>query len=225
MNRAGMTIVRVADLPWEDRVNVDGWPSRIGLYYQNPEHRLMVRLVDFPAGAVEPRHVHPGRHGTTLLKGKVHVDGLALEPLDVILGPSNEPHGPLEYPERCHLVSCFQGDDFHQEAESLSAEKNYRLIQQAEIPWQPLAAGGGEVKTLVDHGLETMLIEAYRFPSGAAITPTFLAAVVLDGAPRIGDDTLGTWDFFHRNGDANPGVVAFPDGGTLLAVTMRSSGA
>ena len=221
MSQAGLGIVRVAELEWEDRVNVDGWPSRIGLYYQNPDHRLMVRLVDFPAGAVEPRHVHPGRHGTTVLKGTVLCDGLSLGPLDVILGPSNEPHGPLEYPQGCQLVSCFQGDDFHNEAETLSAEKDYRLIQHAEIPWTPLACGGGEVKTLVDRGLENMLLEAYRLSPGAELVPGFLAALVLDGAPRIGGETLAVWDLFHRDGNGDPGAVSFPDGGLLLAVTMR----
>lgn len=214
-----MSVVRVADLQWEDRVNVDGWPSRIGLYYKNPDHRLMIRLVDFPAGAVEPRHVHPGRHGTTVLKGSVFVDGLTLKPLDVILGPSNEPHGPLSYPEGCQLVSAFQGDDFHEEAETLSEEKNYRLIQQEELPWQP--RDGGEVKTLVDRGLEKMLIEAYRFPAGATMAPSFLAALVVDGAPVVGSETLGAWDLFHSNGSGDPGTVSFPEGGTLLAVTMR----
>jgi hypothetical protein len=32
-----MNIVRVATIPWEDRVNVDNWPSRAGMYYNNPD--------------------------------------------------------------------------------------------------------------------------------------------------------------------------------------------
>lgn len=87
MSQTGMSIVRKADLNWIDRVNIDGWPSRIAHYYENPEHRVRFRLVDFPERAIEPRHVHAGRHGTTILNGQVLVDGLTLGPLDVILGP------------------------------------------------------------------------------------------------------------------------------------------
>ena len=27
-----LTIVRLKDIPWEARVNVDGWPNRAGIY-------------------------------------------------------------------------------------------------------------------------------------------------------------------------------------------------
>ena len=30
LNEAGFKIARVAQIPWEDRKNVDGWPSRAG---------------------------------------------------------------------------------------------------------------------------------------------------------------------------------------------------
>jgi hypothetical protein len=66
-----------------------------------------------------------------------------------------------------------------------------------------------------------MLIEAWRFPAGAEIRPPFLAALVVEGAPKVGGETLGTWDFVYRNGDAGTGTISFPNGGTLLAVTMR----
>jgi hypothetical protein len=153
-----------------------------------------------------------------VLRGKAIVDGLTLGPLDVILGPSNEPHGPLDYPDGCKLLSAFVGSYFHSEVEKLSTEKHYRLIQEHELPWQK--KDGGEVKTLVDHGLGNMLIEAWRFPAGAEIKPPFLAALVVDGAPKVGDATLGTWDFVYRDGEGG-GAISFPDGGTLLSVTMR----
>ena len=31
LSRAGYKIARVAEIPWEDRKNVDGWPSRVGM--------------------------------------------------------------------------------------------------------------------------------------------------------------------------------------------------
>ena len=131
----GYEIARVAQIPWEDRVNVDGWPSRAGMYCNDTENNLCMRLIDYPVGSTEPRHVHGGTHATTVMKGRTIVDGLTLGPLDVILGPSNEPHGPLHYPEGCQLFSAFQGSYFHSEVEALSDEKHYRLVQAAEIPW------------------------------------------------------------------------------------------
>jgi len=215
-----MTIVRVKEIPWEDRINVDNWPSRAGMYFDNRDLELCIRLIDYPVGSVEPRHVHAGMHATTVLKGRAIIDGLTLGPLDVVIGPSNEPHGPLEYPDGCILLSAFQGSYFHSEVETLSSEKQYRLVQHRDIPWQPLE-DGGEVKTLVDRGVGRLLLEAFRFPAGAEFVPEFLAALVVDGAPQVAGETLGTWDFFYRNGDEDVGSVTFPGSATLLAVTMR----
>jgi hypothetical protein len=220
MTTSGMTIVRVKDIPWEDRINVDNWPSRAGMYYDNRELELCIRLIDYPRGSTEPRHVHAGMHATTVLKGRAIIDGLTLGPLDVVIGPSNEPHGPLDYPDGCILLSAFQGSYFHSEVETLSREKQYRLIQHSEIPWQPLG-DGGESKTLVDRGVGRLLLEAYRLPPGAELTARFLAALVVDGAPEIGGNKLGAWDFVYRDGADDAEAIFFPDGGTLLAVTMR----
>jgi hypothetical protein len=221
LNKGGYKIAKVANIPWEDRVNVDGWPSRAGMYYNDTEHSLCMRLIDYPVGSTEPRHVHPGMHATTVLKGRTLVDGLTLGPLDVILGPSNEPHGPLHYPEGCQLFSAFQGSYFHSEVEQLSSEKHYRLIHAGQEPWQ-VGAEGVEVKTLVDRGLGKLLLQAVRFPAGARMTrPTMLAALVLEGEASIGDERLGPWDFFYapRAGEFAP--ADFPRGATLLAVSMR----
>ena len=215
-----MTIVRVKDIPWEDRVNVDNWPSRAGMYYDNRDLELCIRLIDYPLGSIEPRHVHAGMHATTVLKGRAIIDGLTLGPLDVVIGPSNEPHGPLEYPDGCILLSAFQGSYFHSEVETLSNEKQYRLIQHEQIAWRPLS-DGGEVKTLVDRGVGRLLLEAYRFSAGAVFAPGFLAALVVDGALEVGGESLATWDFVYRKNGEDPGTIAFPEGGTLLAVTMR----
>jgi hypothetical protein len=213
----GLTIVRVADIPWEDRINVDNWPSKAGMYYDNRDLELCIRLIDYPLGSVEPRHVHAGMHATTVLKGKAIVDGLTLKPLDVILGPSNEPHGPLDYPEGCKLLSAFQGSYYHSEVETLSSEKHYRLIQSDDIAWEK--RDSGEAKVLVDRGLGRLLLELYRYPAGAVAAPSWLASLVVDGAPVVNGETLGEWDFVYRESDA--GRIDFPKGGTLLAVTMR----
>lgn len=41
---AGFEIVRVADIPWEDRRNVDNWPSRAGMYCDDKPNQLCIRL-------------------------------------------------------------------------------------------------------------------------------------------------------------------------------------
>jgi hypothetical protein len=214
-----MNIVRVATIPWEDRVNVDNWPSRAGMYYKNPETQLCIRLIDYGLGSTEPRHVHAGMHATTVLKGRAIVDGVTLGPLDVVLGPSNEPHGPLHYPDSCQLLSAFQGSYFHSEVEKLSTEKHYRLIRHEDIAWTPQPTG--EIKTLVDRGVGRLLVHAIRVKPGARIEPQFLAALVVEGSASVKGETLGVWDFVYADEDDERAAMNFPQGATLLALTMR----
>ena len=219
-----MNIVRLDQIPWEDRVNVDNWPSRAGTYYNNLETELCIRLIEYPFGSIEPRHVHGGTHATTVLKNRAVVDGLTLGPLDVVIGPSDEPHGPLDYPEGCNLLSAFQGSFFHSEVETLSTEKRYRLVQQDKIAWEPRASGG-EAKTLVDHGCGRLLVEAMRFPAGAQHKPAFLGALLVDGEISVGGETLGIWDFIYADeGDPRTDIVCTSDA-TLLTLTMRDTAA
>lgn len=82
----------------------------------------------------------------------------------------------------------------------------------------------GEVKTLVDRGCGRLLVEALRFAPGASVAARVLAkmhsALVVDGSAEIDGVTLGVWDFM-RVMDAAHGPVMFPQGATLLALTMR----
>ena len=106
--KAGYRIARMwRRNAWEDRRSVDGWPSRAGMYYNDADNNLCMRLIDYAEGLTEPRHVTPDR-AAVLLEGKAHINGLALHPLDVILGPSNEPHGPLVYPKGVKVFSALQ---------------------------------------------------------------------------------------------------------------------
>lgn len=222
LTKSGYQITRLAEIPWEDRVNVDGWPSRAGMYFDDRENQLCMRLIDYPVGSTEPRHVHGGSHATTVLKGRALVDGLSLGPLDVILGPSNEPHGPLHYPEGCQLFSVFHGSYYHSEVQQLSTEKHYRLIQSAQIPWVKSGTEGCEMKTLVDRGVGRVLLRALRFAPGASIArASFIAALVAEGDAVIEDQTLGAWDFMRAPGGAEVKPITFPKGATLLAITMR----
>jgi hypothetical protein len=217
-------IVRRANIPWEDRKNVDGWPSRAGMYCDDRANQLCMRLIDYPVGSTEPRHVHGGAHATTVLKGRAIVDGLTLGPLDVVLGPSNEPHGPLHYPEGCQLFSVFYGSYYHSEIENLSAEKHYRLIQSGPMPWAP--AERYESKTLVDRGVGPLLLRALKFQPGAQIaenaTLPFYAALVVDGDVAVGEEKLRDWDFMRVTGRGAAGeTIRFPRGATLLAVSLQ----
>jgi len=225
MANSGFEIVRVAGIPWEDRKNVDGWLSRAGMYCDDRENSLCIRLIDYPVGSTEPRHVHGGTHATTVLKGRAIVDGLTLGPLDVVLGPSNEPHGPLHYVDGCQLLSAFQGSYFHSEVEQLSGKKEYRLVQQAQLPWQAGPEPGAEVKTLIDHGCGRLLLRALRYAPGSTLVarehPKLHSALVVEGAAVIDGETLGTWDFVRVLDGSAAGQVRFPQGATLLSITMR----
>jgi hypothetical protein len=221
--RSGFKIVRQTEIQWEDRKNVDGWPSRAGMYYDDRENELCMRLIDYPVGSIEPRHVHAGAHATTVLRHTAIVDGLTLGPLDVVVGPSNEPHGPLDYRrDGCKLFSAFVGSYYHSEVAQLSSTKHYRLVQSAKIPWRDAGTDGMEAKTLVDHGVGRLLLQALRFAPGAKLAhPPMLAALVVEGSAIIEDEKLGEWDFFYVPRGAEHGTISFADGATLLAVSMR----
>ena len=225
---SNLEIVRRADIPWEDRKNVDGWPSRAGMYCDDREHALCMRLIDYPVGSTEPRHVHGGSHATTVLKGRAIVDGLTLGPLDVVLGPSNEPHGPLHYPEGCQLFSVFHGSYYHSEIEKLSEAKHYRLIQSTHLPWEKSGAGGYEAKTLVDRGVGPLRLRALRFGPGAELRANdvlpFYAALVVQGDVVVGNETLGARDFMRASGAGTRSAIRFPQGATLLAVSLQQTG-
>jgi hypothetical protein len=158
------------------------------------------------------------------LKGRAIIDGLTLQQLDVVLGPSNEPHGPLNYPEGCQLFSVFHGSYHHSESEQPNAEKQYRLIQSGQIAWQP-AAEDCEAKTLVDRGVGRLLLQARRFAPGARFEQPaqrpLLAGIVVEGGAVIGQDTLGAWDFFYAPAGGKQGAITFPGGATLLTVTLQ----
>ena len=75
----GFEIVRIADTPWQKRVRFDGRESRFAMYYDDLENGLRMSIVEYPLGSVEPRHVHPGTHATTVVKGRALIDGLELK--------------------------------------------------------------------------------------------------------------------------------------------------
>ena len=67
--KSGVRIIRVAELEWLDSPYA-GWTSRRKLYLEDPDHELTIRLVQFPVGKTEPRHVHPGTHAATMMASR-----------------------------------------------------------------------------------------------------------------------------------------------------------
>lgn len=223
ISKAGIEITRLQEIPWEARVNVDNWPNRAGMYFNDDQTKLCIRLIDYPLGSVEPRHVHAGMHATTVLKNRAIVDGLTLHPLDVVLGPSHEPHGPLDYPEGCMLLSAFQGSYFHSEVEKLSGKKEYRLIQQETLPWTQRDEKCRS-KTLVDHGCGRLRVEVLEFQPGAVVpqqrSEQLHNALVFKGGVTVADETLGAWDFMTVRPGVEHGPIGFPLGATLLYFSL-----
>lgn len=222
LNREGYRIAHVADLAWEDRKGVDGWPSRAAMYYDDKPNNLCMRLIHYTHGLTEPRHTHAGSHAAVILEGEAYIDNATLRPLDTILGPSNEPHGPLQYPSGAKIFSAFQGSYYHNEVAQGSGVSQYRLIFAREMPWVPATTQGARVKTLIDHGLGRLLLELYRFDAGAVWRdPAILAGLVVDGGAVVAGEALGVWDFMYLATGEPRGTLSFPQGASILAVTMR----
>ena len=62
--------VNTQDVPWEERFN-----ERIGKslfrkeLYEDPDNGMLIRLVKYPAGIINPEHTHPCGHGMYVLEG------------------------------------------------------------------------------------------------------------------------------------------------------------
>lgn len=72
MNRAPFVAVNANEMPWEERFH-----EKVGqaIYrkelFTDPETGMLVRLVRYPAGVMNPRHMHPCGHGMYVLEGKL----------------------------------------------------------------------------------------------------------------------------------------------------------
>lgn len=70
MSQQAFLALDAEQLPWEERFN-----EKVGraLYrkelFRDPETGIEVRLVRYPAGAINPRHTHPCGHGMYVLEG------------------------------------------------------------------------------------------------------------------------------------------------------------
>jgi len=72
MAKNSFTAVNTSQLSWEEHFNdkAGGTILRKELF-SDPETGMLVRLVRYPAGVVNPRHTHPCGHGMYVLEGQL----------------------------------------------------------------------------------------------------------------------------------------------------------
>jgi quercetin dioxygenase-like cupin family protein len=72
MNLSSFVAIDANKLPWEERFH-----EKVGkaIYrkelFTDPETGMLVRLVRYPAGVMNPRHTHPCGHGMYVLEGQL----------------------------------------------------------------------------------------------------------------------------------------------------------
>ncbi len=115
VTKTGFLAINSGDLSWQDDTGVLKLPKgvQVKILARDVARNLTAMLVKFPAGYVEPAHVHHGTHAVVVLEGKQCVAGKTLERGDFCYGPEGEEHGPFEYPEGCVVFGVFQGDTVH----------------------------------------------------------------------------------------------------------------
>ena len=72
MNSQPFFAVDTTKMPWEERFN-----EKVGRalfrkeLFSDPDTGMMVRLVRYPAGVINPSHTHPCGHGMYVLEGRL----------------------------------------------------------------------------------------------------------------------------------------------------------
>lgn len=72
MNRSPFVALDAGSVPW-----TESFHEKVGktIYrkdlFSDPETGMMVRLVRYPAGVINPRHTHPCGHGMYVLEGRL----------------------------------------------------------------------------------------------------------------------------------------------------------
>lgn len=70
MTRIPFLAVDTNDLPWEERFSEQvGHAIFRKELFNDPETGMLIRLVRYPAGVINPRHTHPCGHGMFVLEG------------------------------------------------------------------------------------------------------------------------------------------------------------
>jgi quercetin dioxygenase-like cupin family protein len=70
MNESKLIAIDTRSMPWEQRFNERiGHPLFRKELYTDPETSVLIRLVRYPAGVINPSHTHPCGHGMYVLEG------------------------------------------------------------------------------------------------------------------------------------------------------------
>lgn len=105
----GAHIVQLDDEPWEPALPLGLPPGVEWRRYEDGSDGITVHVVRFPAGYVEPRHVHQAEHFDVIIEGEMHVQGKILRRGDYLHGYSNQEHGPMAYPVGCTVFAVMRG--------------------------------------------------------------------------------------------------------------------
>jgi len=91
MSQSKLIAINARSMLWEERFN-----DRIGRalfckeLYTDPETGVLVRLVRYPAGVINPWHTHPCGHGMYVLEGKLVTHNGTFEPGMFVWFPEGE---------------------------------------------------------------------------------------------------------------------------------------
>ena len=215
----GIELFRYSEYEWMSRARDSGWVSKTGVFIKDEQAGIQLRLAEWPSGAVEPMHTHPGTHATTILRGSIEVDGLRLEALDVVVGYGGVPHGPLSFPEGAFILSALQQDlGNHEHVAVEGAEPHPCANPTTSNPWLK-GTGGGDRKILVTDVLGRLTITCHRYPSGGPVTNfepgSFRALMLLSGSASVGVTTLEEWDLLRIH-SVDHAEIEVMSGATLL---------
>jgi anti-sigma factor ChrR (cupin superfamily) len=112
---AGFAAIHAEDIDWQDDADVLtlGEGVQVKVLRQDADRGQLDVLVKFPAGYVEPEHVHDSEHSIVVLEGVQIVDGVELGTGDFCYGGRETLHGPFSYPEGCVVFASFHGTSSH----------------------------------------------------------------------------------------------------------------
>ncbi len=132
---------------WVDASEETGLPEgvRFKTLSDSADGKIRNRLVSFPAGYVEPRHVHQSNHSTFLLQGRWIIEGKEVGPGGYMFGPAGVPHGPFESPEGSLVfASVTGGSGLHEYPPPAELEEKYRdhetiIVHRDDVEWKDSA--------------------------------------------------------------------------------------
>jgi anti-sigma factor ChrR (cupin superfamily) len=80
------------------------------VYRSDDGDGLTVLKARFPAGYIEPRHVHDDmEHWGVVVEGEMHADGRVFGIGDYFHAPLGLEHGPFSYPNGCTVFVTMRG--------------------------------------------------------------------------------------------------------------------